>query len=99
MGKRTTTADVLNFRSGGILLKKAAAGAGVGGAVPKQPAPSGHCGRRLRDQLGEFAQVLGGGGEEELVMGAAGASQSQSVKLQDPFEVGEQHLDLLSLAA
>jgi hypothetical protein len=27
-----------------------------------------------RDQLGEFPQVLGGGGEEKLVSSAAGAS-------------------------
>ena len=30
--------------------------------------------RRCRDQLGQLAEVLGGGGEEELVAGAAGAS-------------------------
>ena len=32
-------------------------------------------------------------------MGAAGASQSQPIESEDAFEVGEQHLDLLSLAA
>src|SRR5687768_6574773 len=58
-------------------------------------------GRRLRDrdQLGELAEVLGGGGEEELVLGTIRAPQAQAVQLQDALEVGEQHLDLLPLAA
>ena len=58
-------------------------------------------GRRLRDrdQLGELAEVLGGGSEEELVLGTIRAPQAQAVQLQDALEVGEQHLDLLPLAA
>src|SRR4029453_6667084 len=54
-------------------------------------------GRRLRDldQLGELAEVLGGGGEEELVLSTIRASQAQAVQLQDALEVGEQHLGLL----
>jgi hypothetical protein len=59
--------------------------------------PSGGCGARERDQLGQFAWVLGGGGEVELVSGALGTAQTQAVELQDPFEVREQHLDLLPL--
>ena len=52
-------------------------------------------GRRLRDrgdELGEFSEVLGGGGEEELVAGAVGTSSSQSVEPEDAFEVREQQL-------
>ena len=50
-------------------------------------------------QLGELPEVLGGGGEQELVAGAAGAAQPQPIELQDALEVGEQHLDLLALVA
>jgi hypothetical protein len=38
-----------------------------------------------------------GGGEEELVVGASRSSQSEAVEAQDAPQVGEQHLDLLSL--
>ena len=54
---------------------------------------------RHRDDLGHFAQVLGGGCEEELVFGAIWSPKAQSVELEDSLEVGEQHLHLLSLAA
>ena len=53
---------------------------------------------RCGDQLGEFAEVLSGGGEMELVAGTAGAAKSEPVEFQDAFEVSEEHLDLLSLA-
>ena len=52
---------------------------------------------RRRDQLSELPEVLDGCGEKELVTGTARASQSQPVEAQDALEVGEQHLDLLSL--
>lgn len=58
-------------------------------------APSCRCEAPRRDQLGEFAQVLGRGGEVELVSGALGTTQPQAVELQNPFEVRKQHLDLL----
>ena len=45
-------------------------GAEVDEAVSPQAAMAGVGG----DQLGQLAQVLGGGGEEELVAGAAGTS-------------------------
>ncbi len=57
----------------------------------------GGCGASRQDQLGEFAQVLGGGGEVELVSGVLGTTEPQAVELQDPFEVGEQHFHLLPL--
>ncbi len=55
--------------------------------------------RRHGAQLGEFPEDLGDRGEEELVSGALGPSQAQAVELQDAFEVGEQHLDLLPLSS
>ena len=53
---------------------------------------------RRRDQLCELPEVLGGGGEEELVASAAWSSQSEPVEPQDALEMGEQHLDLLAQA-
>ena len=47
--------------------------------------PQAIAGLRGRDELGEFAQVLGGGGEEELVSGALGTAEPQAVELQDTF--------------
>src|SRR5204863_8393953 len=45
------------------------------------------------DELGYFPEVLGRGCKVELVTGAVRSPQSQSIELQDAFEVGEQHLD------
>ncbi len=62
------------------------------------PCPSdGTRQRQYGDQLGHFAEVLGGGSEEEFVFGAVWTSQAQAIELQYAFEVREQHLDLLSL--
>jgi len=61
--------------------------------------PQAIAGLRGRDELGEFAQVLGGGGEEELVSGALGTAEPQAVEFEDPLEVGEEHLDLLPLSS
>ena len=54
---------------------------------------------RHRDQLGELAQVLGGGGEEELVFYSVRPPEAQSIQLQDALELREQHLDLLPIAS
>ena len=59
---------------------------------------SGGHDRRRRDQLGELPEVLGGGGEEELVAGAVRPSKPEAIEAQDALEVSEQHLDLLALA-
>ena len=42
---------------------------------------------------------MGGGGEEKFVSGSGWPTQTQPVELHDPFEVGEQHLDLLAFVA
>src|SRR5690606_12525555 len=86
---------------GCILSKKWARGdrhavADSGRACP--PPPSGRCEVLQRDHLGHFAQVLGCGGEVGLVFSSVGTAQAQAVRLQDAFEVSEEHLDLLSLA-
>ncbi len=51
---------------------------------------------RCRKDLGQFAEVLGGCGEEEFVVCAARAAQSEPPEAEDAFEVREEHLDLLS---
>ena len=91
--------DPAKVRFAPIVLKKSALLAESQHWVGRARLPSS--GRRLRDrdQLGELAEVLGGGGEEELVLGTIRAPQAQAVQLQDTLEVGEQHLDLLPLAA
>jgi hypothetical protein len=58
---------------------------------------SGGHDRGRRSELRQVAEVLGGGGEEQLVVGAARSSQSQAVEAQDALQVREQHLDLLPL--
>src|SRR5690606_27251663 len=54
---------------------------------------------RDRDQSGHFPQVLGCGSQEELILCSIWSSEAQAIQLEDAFEVREQHLDLLSLAA
>jgi hypothetical protein len=39
------------------------------------------------------------GGEQELIVRAAGSPQSQSIELHDPLEVRKQHLYFLSIFA
>ena len=63
------------------------------------PRLCGGCGGWHGYQLGHFAEVLGGGGEEELVSCSVWTSQAQAIHPEDALEVREQHLDLLSLAA
>ena len=46
-------------------------------------------------ELGEFAEVLDGCGQKELVLGAVGSSKSEPVETDDAFEVRKQHLDFL----
>ena len=48
------------------------------------------------DQLGHLAEVLGGGCEGELVARAVWTSQTQTLELENAFEVREQHVDLLA---
>src|SRR5271168_2570596 len=62
-------------------------------------ASCGEDGRRKGDELRQFPQVLGGGGQQELVLGSLWAAQAQSAESEDALQMSEQHLDLLSLAA
>ncbi len=58
-------------------------------------------GGRLRhpDELGELAEVLGGGAQEKLVFCSVRASETQAIQLQNALEVRKQHLHLLPLAS
>ena len=42
---------------------------------------------RCRKNLGQFAEVLGGGGEEEFVICAPWSAQSETVEAKDPLEM------------
>ena len=50
------------------------------------------------DQRCEPPQVLGDGGQNELILGASWTAQSKPAELQDALEVRKPHLDLLALA-
>ena len=51
--------------------------------------------RRDWPEPGEFAEVLDGCGEVELIFGAVGSSEAEAIETDDAFEVCKQHLDLL----
>ena len=52
--------------------------------------------RRDWSEHGEFAEVLDGGGEMELVLSSVWSSEAKAVEADDAFKVGEEHLNLLS---
>jgi len=54
--------------------------------------------RRSKSQ-GHAAQILCDGCKQELIASTGWASQAQSIELDDPLQVCEQHLDLLSILA
>ena len=59
----------------------------------------GDHGRRSRHQLRETAQVLCGGRQRELELGATRSAQPQAAEMQDALQVREQHLDAFALTA
>ena len=52
---------------------------------------------RNGDELRQFPQILGGGGQQELVIRSARTAQAQSIEPEDALQMCEEHLDLLSL--
>lgn len=83
---------VLKVWFGPILLRKAFGVRRVIGIGPASFVSSGWS----WDQLCELSEVLGGGCEVELTSGSVWSSEAVAIQLQDAFEMGEQHLDLLS---
>ena len=51
---------------------------------------------RPRNQRCEPSQVLGDGGQYELILGASWTTQPKPAELQDALQVREPHLDLLA---
>jgi hypothetical protein len=49
------------------------------------------------DQRSEPPEILSDGGQNKLILGASGATQSKPSELQDTLEVREPHLDLFAL--
>jgi hypothetical protein len=72
------------------------ASASLGTLWRARPRLFGRWGGGHRDQRSHLAEVLSGGGEEELVSCAVWTSQAQAVKPQDALEVGEQHLNFFA---
>ena len=52
-----------------------------------------------RNQRCEPPRVLSDGGQNKLILGASGATQSQSAEPQDALQVCEPHLNFLSLTS
>jgi hypothetical protein len=71
--------------------------AAVSEAKPGLSASYGEDWRRERNELHQFPQILGCGGQQELVFGSARAAQAQSVEPEYALQMSEQRLDLLSL--
>ena len=62
---------------------------------------SASCGedwRRERDELRQFPQILGCGGQQELVLGSIWAAEAQATEPEDALQMSEEHLNLLSFA-
>jgi hypothetical protein len=70
----------------------------VVGELEAEPpdAAFGLCTSDYRPELGELSEVLGSGGEQELVAGAAWSAQPKAAEPGDALELGEEHLDLLA---
>jgi hypothetical protein len=66
--------------------------------IPGLLASCGEDGRREWNELRQFSQILGGGGQQELVLGSIWAAQAQSTEPEDALQMSEQHLDFLSFA-
>ena len=61
-------------------------------------ASCGEDGRRDRNELRQLSEVLGGGGQQELIFGSTRPTQAQSIQPEDALQMSEEHLDLLSFA-
>jgi hypothetical protein len=58
----------------------------------------GEARRRKGDGLRQFPQVLGSGGQKELVFGPIWAAEARSTEPEYALQMSEEHLDLLSFA-
>ena len=72
--------------------------AAVREAKARLPASCGEDRPREGRQLRQFPQILGCGGQQELVFGSAWATETQSIEPEYALQVSEEHLDLLSFA-
>ena len=54
--------------------------------------------RLMRDELRQFPEILGGGGQQELIFGSLWATEAQSTEPEDALQMSEEHLDLLSFS-
>src|SRR3984885_12260209 len=61
-------------------------------------ASCGEDGRRERNELRQLSEVLGGGGQQELISGSTRPTQAQSIQPEDALQMSEEHLDLLSFS-
>ena len=75
-----------------------ASAAAVSEAKGRLPASGGEDRLLEGRQLRQFPEILGCGGQQELVLGAARSAEAQSIEPEDALQMSEEHLDLPSLA-
>jgi hypothetical protein len=73
--------------------------AATGAVELKRFASNGEDWRSKGNELRQLPQILGGGGQEELVLRSARSAQAQLAEPEDALQVSEEHLDLLSFPA
>lgn len=56
------------------------------------------CERWMDYQLGQLAEVLYRCSQRKLVVRTGGTAQPKAIQLRDALQMGEQHLDLFSIA-
>ena len=56
-------------------------------------ASCGKDGCRERNELRQLSEVLGGGGQQELIFGSTRPTQAQSIQPEDALQMSEEHLD------
>ena len=78
--------------------RRYASAAAASEAKPGVSASRGEDRCRKGDELRQFPEVLGGGGQQELVLGSIWTTEAQSTEPEDALQMSEEHLDLLSFA-
>ena len=101
----TSAAAIRNVRSTSISLKNSfswrqrlVSSAAVCEAKLCLFASGGEDRRRMRNELRQFPEILGGGCQQELIFGSVWTAEAQTTEPEDALQMSEEHLDLFSFA-